>query len=113
MDIQRFGAAREVHEKLNTLLGDKRTFFDHKMQEEIKEEAVFIEGGERVKFVEELPKITSLDIVAWAYLKEEIVNTGESQEVKDLKEKYPALVGFVKYMDEFFERIEKAIKEAG
>jgi hypothetical protein len=29
VDVQRFGAVREVHEKLKTLLGDKRTFFDN------------------------------------------------------------------------------------
>jgi hypothetical protein len=28
VDVQRFGAVRDIHEKLNNLLGEKRTFFD-------------------------------------------------------------------------------------
>lgn len=59
---------------------------------------------------QEMPQITSLDIVAWAYLKEEMVNTPESQEVKDLKEKYPNLVKFVSFMDTIFKDIESLAK---
>lgn len=55
-----------------------------------------------------MPQITSLDIVAWAYLKEEMVNTPESQEVKDLREKYPNLVKYVEYMDKMFREIESS-----
>ena len=36
----------------------------------------------------------------YAYLKEELVNTPESSEVKYLKEKFPDLVKFVNFMDE-------------
>jgi hypothetical protein len=28
VDVQRFGAVRDIHEKLNNLLGERRTFFD-------------------------------------------------------------------------------------
>lgn len=55
-----------------------------------------------------MPQITSLDIVAWAYLKEEMVNTPESQEVKDLREKYPNLVKYVEYMDKMLREIESS-----
>lgn len=55
-----------------------------------------------------MPQITSLDIVAWAYLKEEMVNTPESQEVRDLREKYPNLVKYVEYMDKMFRQIESS-----
>jgi hypothetical protein len=94
VDVQRFGAVRDIHEKLNNLIGEKRTFFDKQMYEEIKEmhggELVINEEIEEIKgeVVErpvpvappkqEPPQITSLDIVAWAYLKEEIINTPDS-----------------------------------
>ena len=45
--------------------------------------------------------MTSLDIVAWAYLKEEIVNTPESAEVKYMQENFPNLVKFVENMDKY------------
>lgn len=114
---------------MNALLGEKRTFFDHKvLHEELKEgdngmlEELKDDGEERqddqpvpsirvVAVDESKPKITSLDIVAWAYLKEEIVNTSASQEVKELREKYPNLVTFVGYMDRYFEEIERASAE--
>ena len=112
------------------MLGEKRTFFDHKvLHEELKEgdngllEELKDDGEERqdgdlpvpsnrvVALDESKPKITSLDIVAWAYLKEEIVNTSASQEVKELRDKYPNLVAFVGYMDRYFEEIERASVE--
>lgn len=43
--------------------------------------------------------------MCWAYLKEELVNTPESQEVKHLKEKYPNLVRFVDYVDKYLEKV--------
>lgn len=49
MDVQRFGAVRDIHEKLNNLLGEKRTFFDKQMYEEIKESMVFDEEREEVQ----------------------------------------------------------------
>lgn len=87
VDVQRFGAVRDIHDKLNNLLGDKRTFFDQQIYEEIKQieegELVINEEMEEIKEQEipvpvlkyEDPQITSLDIVAWAYLKEELINT--------------------------------------
>jgi hypothetical protein len=92
--VQRFGAVRDIHEKLNNLIGEKRTFFDKQMYEEIKEmhggQLVINEEIEEIKGEveersvpvappkQEPPQITSLDIVAWAYLKEEIINTPDS-----------------------------------
>ena len=46
--------------------------------------------------------ISSLDIVAWCYLKEELVNTSESKEVAYLKEKFSNLIKFVTFMDTYF-----------
>jgi len=46
-----------------------------------------------------LPTLTSLDIVAWAYLKEELVNTPDSAEVAYLKQHFPNLIAFVAYLD--------------
>ena len=125
VDVQRFGAVRDIHEKLNNLLGDKRTFFDKHMYEEIKQvdpaELVFNEEIEEIKEEEvvpvpapkqEVPQLTSLDIVAWAYLKEELINTPDSQEVKDLKAKYPNLVAFVNFMDTLFKNLENPFRKA-
>ena len=50
------------------------------MNEEMEE----VKGGEKVEQPpipapkQEPPQITSLDIVAWAYLKEELINTPDS-----------------------------------
>ena len=60
---------------------------------------------------QEPPQITSLDIVAWAYLKEEIINTPDSQEVKDLKEKYPNLIAFVNRTDAFFKSLKDPFRQ--
>jgi hypothetical protein len=37
--------------------------------------------------------------VAWAYLKEELVNTSDSAEVKYMKEHFQNLITFVDYID--------------
>lgn len=50
--------------------------------------------------------MTSLDILAYAILKEELVNTPESNEVRDLNVNYPNLVTFVRRLDEQFTREE-------
>lgn len=71
-EVQRFEAAREVHEKLCRLLGDKRTFFGS-VAEEVKDE-----DEPLLLMPDHEERLTSLDIVAWAYLKEELVNTGET-----------------------------------
>jgi len=53
-DIHRFDAAREVHERMSQMLGDKSTFYGE-LEEEIKEQVVqeggeiFEDGGEEVK----------------------------------------------------------------
>jgi hypothetical protein len=52
------------------------------------------------------PKLTSLDVVAWAYLKEELVNTPESAEVKHMKQHFPNLIAFVAYIDGYLAGIE-------
>lgn len=47
-------------------------------------------------------RFSSLDLIAYAFLKEELVNTGDSAEVKYLKQKCPNLMNFVKSMDFLF-----------
>lgn len=47
-------------------------------------------------------EISSLDIVAWCYLKEELINTPDSKEVAYLKDKFPNLIKFVTFMDSYF-----------
>jgi len=45
-------------------------------------------------------RLSSLDLVVYAYLKEELVNTEDSPEVVHLKENYKNLIRFVEFMDE-------------
>jgi hypothetical protein len=103
-EIHRFDAARTVHERLSELLGEhKRTFFDNKPPiEEAKEE------GERIEV--QPPMLTSLDIVAYAYLKEELVNQRESPVVVHLVKTYGNLVKFVEYMDSYLTRVPQVIQ---
>lgn len=97
-EIHRFDAAREIHEKLSHLLGDdKRVFFDQRIPEEIKEDHNELQQIDTISV-----DISSLDIVAWCYLKEELVNTSESKEVAYLKEKFSNLIKFVTFMDTYF-----------
>ena len=51
-----------------------------------------------------LSSISHFDILCYAYLKEQLQNTHESIETKYLKNQYPKLVVFVKYMDSLFEK---------
>ena len=46
--------------------------------------------------------LSSLDLTVYAYLKEELVNTDDSAEVKYLKKNCPNLINFVKLMDFLF-----------
>tara|TARA_B110000285_G_scaffold158877_1_gene177275 strand:+ start:96 stop:314 length:219 start_codon:yes stop_codon:yes gene_type:complete len=43
--------------------------------------------------------ISSFDILVYSYLKEEMINTPDSSEVKYLKQEFLELVNFVEYMD--------------
>lgn len=72
-----------IHKRLATLLGDKDTFYQ-----------------ERARSDSSLLKVSSLDILAYAYLKYQLVNTRESKEVKALKQSYPVLCQFVKRIDQ-------------
>ena len=47
-------------------------------------------------------RLSSLDITAYAYLKEELVNTEDSAEVKYLKDKCPNLMRFFSLMEYLF-----------
>lgn len=49
---------------------------------------------------EETPLISSFDILVYAYLKEELVNTLDSSEIKFLRLNFKDLVKFVEFMDE-------------
>jgi hypothetical protein len=45
--------------------------------------------------------------VAWAYLKEELVNTPDSAEVTYLRQHFPNLIDFVHYMDMLLAGVQK------
>lgn len=47
-------------------------------------------------------RLSSLDLIVYAYLKEELINTEESEEVKYLKENCPNLMNFYSLMDFLF-----------
>ena len=111
-EIHRFDSAREIHEKLSQLLQDKRVFFDlpreeFKHDEELKEDDEFFrnDNAQPIREIihETQPRLSSLDIIAYAYLKEELINTPESKEVIYLKENYANLVNFVKTIDQLME----------
>ena len=111
-EIHRFDSAREIHEKLSQLLQDKRVFFDlpreeFKHDEELKEDDEFFRNDKaqpiREIIHETQPRLSSLDIIAYAYLKEELINTPDSKEIIYLKENYTNLVNFVKTIDQLME----------
>ena len=95
-------------------MGEKRTFFDHppeEVKDEEEEEEVVAEGEnkkeeEEKKIRYENVKLTSLDIVAYAYLKEEIVNTSGSHEVKHLIQHYKNLVRFVTFIEGYLNHVK-------
>ena len=47
-------------------------------------------------------RLSSLDFTVYAYLKEELINTEESKEVKYLKASCPKLMSFYELMDTLF-----------
>ena len=47
-------------------------------------------------------RLSSLDFTVYAYLKEELINTEESKEVKYLKSKCPKLMSFYEFMETIF-----------
>lgn len=60
----------------------------------------------------EYPALSSLDIIAYGYLKEELTNTSTSKEVQTyilmiqvlfMRDNFKNLVQFVKFMDEIFD----------
>lgn len=61
-------------------------------------------GGEQQPADEDgVPKLSSFDILVYAYLKEELVNTPCSPEVSHLKQKFPNLLKFVEFIYECLE----------
>ena len=90
----------------------KRTFFDTGVQIKQRQQEGE-EGKENADKEEEDPvwssivqkpdlMLSSLDLTVYANLKEELVNTPQSDEVEYLKEKCPKLMKFVKLMDAIF-----------
>lgn len=108
-DTARYNFAKKVHDELENELHKKRTFFDpiyrheeEKQVELVAEEAEAQESVEASLAANPDLRLSSLDFVAYAYLKEELVNTPDSAEVKYLKENCPSLLSFVKLMDMIF-----------
>ncbi|CDW78641.1 UNKNOWN [Stylonychia lemnae] len=127
--VHRIDQAKQIHEKLSFLLADKRTFFDQP-QEEFKQGS-YLNDDENPLFSQDFNgnnklfedrkeeedeqdqdhqrqiQITSLDIVAYAYLKEELTNIPDSPQVIQMKESYQNLVEFVHKLDIFFASIKQ------
>ena len=56
-------------------------------------------------------KLNSLDLVMFAYLKQELINTPESGEVTYVKESCPLLTSYVEYMDKMLGMVTEMKKE--
>lgn len=69
--------AKQIHDSLESLI-QGRLFFDDNQDQPTS--------------------FTDFDFVAYAYLQEELINTGDSQEVKYLKQSCPKLMGFVSFV---------------
>jgi hypothetical protein len=94
----------------------KRTFFDNSTKEE--------EKGDSIQLRDSLPinkslnlnpdlNLSSLDLVTYAYLKEIVVNTSDSEESKLLTAKaYPKLMHFLEVMDFLFKDKNKQALQA-
>ena len=79
-DEGRYNMAKYVHDELEAYLKEK------------KSKNQLITDKQDIK-------LNSLDLVMFAYLKQELVNTPESSEVKYLKESCPLLTAYVEFMD--------------
>ena len=55
--------------------------------------------------------MSSLDFTVYGYLKEELINTDESAEVKYLKANCPNLMGFYQMMEFLFVEEDKSLEE--
>jgi len=78
----RYQEACKIHEALGRYLAGRKGFFDWGQDFETS------------------IHLSSLDILAYAFLKEELINTPKSAEVVlDLTKKHPNLISFVKRMD--------------
>ena len=106
----RSNLAKNCHDTLEKALGkDKRTFFDRGQaaKDDVAEGPVWSRlgnerGGANLA-------LSSLDFTVYAYIKEEMINTPESPEVKYLKSDCPSLMRFITLMDFLF----KERKEVG
>ena len=91
-ELQQFEKAKNINEHLSSFLGNRKTFFDSENpNEEVKQDGLEATPGEI--------QISSFDILVYAYLKEELVNTPDSSEVKYLKQKFANLLQFVAHFD--------------
>ncbi|CAI2372887.1 unnamed protein product [Moneuplotes crassus] len=87
-NMQCYDIARDIYEKLNTKLENNDYFFQ--------------------KDDELTKQVSSLDLVVYCYLKEQLVNIPKSEIVGMLKNKFPNLVKFVKRMEKGLKTPEKA-----
>lgn len=81
-NIQCYDTARDVYEKLSEKLGENTYFFE--------------------KDDPNSKQISSLDLVVYVYLKEQLVNIPESEVVSMLVKEFKNLVKFVERMDEAY-----------
>lgn len=90
-DMQAYDIAQEVYEKLTEKLGENEYFYEK-------------EGEPATK------QISSLDLVVYAYLKEQLVNIPESKIVDMLTQRYKNLVNFVERIDKLVNKVGKVHK---
>lgn len=103
------------------IMAPLRTFFDPRRVQVLKKAAAAGEGDEQEEDRKAAPKTTkeepiwkslesepdlrlsSLDLVVYSYLKEELINSEGTPEAKYLTEKCPRLLSFYKLMEFLFE----------
>eukprot|EP00347_Sterkiella_histriomuscorum_P004732 403359320 len=90
--LHRFETAREVHLKLSRQLGARINFFSDRPLLELND--IF---EEKITF----DRISSLDLLVYAYLKEELNNTPNSKETQYLIANFRNLIKFVERIDLF------------
>jgi hypothetical protein len=97
-----FEEAVYINDKLSRFLGAKKGFFDYFLPVNKSQLSASLSNDE--------PSIhlSSLDILAYSYLKAMLENTPDSLEVQNLRANYKNLVDFVSRMDSQIERLERS-----
>jgi len=87
-EVRRVEIVEQVHSELEAVIqkGKGSKLFHQTFCQALMDDQLGSDG------VDSRPLLCSLDILAYVYLQEELVNLAGSKQVKDLKERYPVLV---------------------